>query len=566
MRLPVVCLLGLLNQLPAFSQAPARYDVIIHEILPKPTPTAGLPAFEYIELKNRGSKAWNLAGWKLGVNKREIQLPAYQLEPDSLVVFCSTAAAAAYNQPGIIGHPKFPPLADDTALITLYGPEAQVIHSIYYTRDWYGGPVKGGRSLEMADPSHPCTETNNWLPSPDPKGGTPAKPNAAAKQLEDDSRPDLLFASVADSQQVFLHFSKPVDSSIAANPGRYLLPGFNILTVKVLPPIFNEVALQLHKPLNPDSLYTITVNGIKDCEGKESGLFLSAVIGKSAPPGPKDVVINELLFYTSPGVPEFIEILNASAKRTTADKLFFSSRKKDGSFSSFKALTQQARIIEPGEHLAFTTNPQALCGQFACLAPNQVLKIGSLPSMPMEAGSIVLVTADSSIIDEVHYSDSMHFALMNTNRDVSLERKSPFFPSDDMGNWHSAAGTYGGASPGFRNTQRQEAAVNTINIVLSPDVIFPDNGVVDNRAILSWKLPSAGYTGNIRIFDAGGKLVKRLSDNLLMGIEGSVNWNATNEYGEMLPSGIYIFLIEIFNLQGEVTRWKKTIVVARKLT
>jgi hypothetical protein len=60
--------------------------------------------------------------------------------------------------------------------------------------------------------------------------------------------------------------------------------------------------------------------------------------------------------------------------------------------------------------------------------------------------------------------------------------------------------------------------------------------------------------------------VKRLSDNLLMGIEGSVNWNATNEYGEMLPSGIYIFLIEIFNLQGEVMRWKKTIVVARKLT
>jgi hypothetical protein len=566
MRLPVVCLLGLLNQLPVFSQAPARYDVIIHEILPKPTPEVGLPAFEYIELKNRGSKAWDLAGWKLGVNKREVQLPAYQLKPDSLVVLCSTAAAAAYNQPGIIGVPKFPPLADDTALITLYGPEAQVIHGIYYTQGWYGGPIKGGRSLEMVDPSHPCTETDNWLLSPDPAGGTPGKPNAAAKRLEDDSRPDLLFATLADSQQVSLHFSKPVDSSIAANPERYRLPGFNILAVKVLQPIFNEVALQLHKPLNPDSIYIITVNGIRDCEGKESGLFLSAAIGKSEPPGPKDIVINELLFYTSAGVPEFIEILNASTKRRTADKLFFSSRKKDGSFGPFKALTQQARIIEPGEHLAFTTSPQALCRRFSCLAPNQVLRVGSLPSMPLEAGSIVLVTADSSIIDEVHYSDSMHFALFNTNRDISLERKSPNLPSDDMGNWHSAAGTYGGASPGFQNTQRQEAAVNTINIVLSPEVISPDNGGVENRAILSWKLPLAGYTGNIQIFDASGKLVKRLSDNLLMGTEGSVSWNATNEYGELLPSGIYIFLIEIFNLQGEVKRWKKTIVVARKLT
>lgn len=565
MRLPVVCLLGLLSQLPLFAQIPTRYEVVIHEILPKPAPVIGLPAFEYIELKNRSNNKWNLAGWRLSVNKREVILPNYWLDPDSLVVFCSTTAAEVYKQPNIAGVPKFPALADDTALITLFGPQSQVVHAVNYVQGWYGGPAKGGRSLEMADPSFPCTEENNWLPSASLQGGTPGKPNAVARSLNDDTRPDLLFASLVNSQQISLHFSKPVDSSTAVNPARYRLLGATIQTVNVLPPLFKEVVLQLQQPINPDSIYLVTVNGIQDCKGKESGLYLTATIGKAPPPAIKDIVINELLFYTNPGTPEFIEILNPGTRRRAVDQLYFSSRKKDGSLATFKPLGQQARIMEPGECLAFTTNPKALCQQFTCLAPTRILPVSSLPVMPMSEGNIVLVAADSSIIDEVQYTDSLHFPLLNTLKDVSLERISPGLPSNDAGNWHSAAGTYGGASPGYQNTQRQAAAVNTFNIVLSPDVITPDNDGTADKAILSWELPAAGYTGSISIFNASGKMVRRLSDNLLMGTTGSINWDAMNDHKELLPSGIYIFLIEIFNLRGEIKRWKKTIVVARKL-
>ena len=49
----------------SYAQVAKRYDVVMDEIFPDPSPVVGLPNAEFIELKNVSDSAFNLRNWKL---------------------------------------------------------------------------------------------------------------------------------------------------------------------------------------------------------------------------------------------------------------------------------------------------------------------------------------------------------------------------------------------------------------------------------------------------------------------------------------------------------------------
>ena len=104
-----------------------------------------------------------------------------------------------------------------------------------------------------------------------------------------------------------------------------------------------------------------------------------------------------------------------------------------------------------------------------------------------------------------------------------------------------------------------------MNMVLTPEVFSPGHDGMDDQVRLSWQLPAPGYMANITIFDVRGQPVRFLARNILLGNTGFLQWDGFGENAVVLPAGIYIFFIEIFDLQGHVKRWKRTVVVARKL-
>ena len=81
-----------------------RYDIIISEVMAKPTPTIGLPAVEYIELHNRLPHPVSLQNWKLNVGNTVKKLPNITLDSCGYAViiaqkfetdfapFCSTSS------------------------------------------------------------------------------------------------------------------------------------------------------------------------------------------------------------------------------------------------------------------------------------------------------------------------------------------------------------------------------------------------------------------------------------------------------------------------------------------
>ncbi|CAL1521308.1 lamin tail domain-containing protein [Chitinophaga sp. MM2321] len=572
MYTPIVCASLLLQAFaaPAMwkdSSAPAIYDIVIHEIMPKPAPVAGLPPYEYVELRNRSSKPVQLQNWRLGVNKREAVLPAYLLQPGGLLLLCAPAAVSSYPITNIVGVDRFPALADDSGLVTLYNENKNVIHAVAYNKSWYANTSKdkGGFSLEMIDAACPCCGKINWCASLSATGGTPGTYNAAAAITTDFSRPDLYYVAVADSQHIILHFSKTVDSLVAADPAHYQLSDGSVTAVTVTPPLFNTVTLQLSAALQPDRVYNVTVTGVTSCGGPESGLKNTAAFGLPQLPEASDLVINEVLFNPPPGIPKFIELYNRSNKVIDLQQVRICARKAAGNLDIIKNIAPEGHILLPGQLLALTTYADLLCAYYTCKSLESIAEVSSLPTMPVEEGTVVLLRADSLVLDEVPYTISLHFRLASQLKGVSLERLDYNRPATDTDNWQSAAATAGYATPGYPNSQQWAAPETGVNISLAPAIFSPDNDGVDDQAVLSYLLPEPGWIGNVTVYNASGRPVRYLARNILLGNKGVVNWDGFGENTVVLPAGIYIFFIEIFNLKGQVKRWKHALVMARKL-
>ncbi|WP_315819511.1 lamin tail domain-containing protein [Paraflavitalea speifideaquila] len=161
------------------SQTPQRFDIVITELFPDPTPPVALPNHEFVELKNVSGHTINLKGWKLSDRSATATIQAnIEVRPDSFIIICSNSALPLFAIHGTaVGVSNFPSLNNEEDIITLSSPEGNTIHAVPYTDQWYRNSLKagGGWTLEMIDPHNPCTGADNWKAAIDPLGGTLVK-------------------------------------------------------------------------------------------------------------------------------------------------------------------------------------------------------------------------------------------------------------------------------------------------------------------------------------------------------------------------------------------------------
>ncbi len=69
---------------------------------------------------------------------------------------------------------------------------------------------------------------------------------------------------------------------------------------------------------------------------------------------------------------------------------------------------------------------------------------------------------------------------------------------------------------------------------------------------------------NVHIYNSNGILVNRIANNELLGTEGYFKWDGTYNEKEVAKMGIYIIFIELFDLDGNVKKYKKTCVLAKQ--
>ena len=82
---------------------------------------------------------------------------------------------------------------------------------------------------------------------------------------------------------------------------------------------------------------------------------------------------------------------------------------------------------------------------------------------------------------------------------------------------------------------------------------------------ISFHFTTPGYIANVKVFDSKGRPVRKLIENELLGNDGTFTWDGISDDKEKARTGIYVFYIEVFNLDGDIKEYKKTCVLATRL-
>jgi hypothetical protein len=547
-----------------------RFDVVIDEIMADPTPQVGLPNNEWIEIKNATGSAINLLNWRLAdASGQSGPFPNITLQPDSFLIICSSSAVTAMNAFGrTISVTSFPSLDNASDLIFIKSSAGKIIHAVNYSDEWYQSVVKedGGWTLEMIDTHNPCCGSSNWKASVSGNGGTPGKKNSVDGINGDIIPPHIKKAYSTDSLTIVVVFDEPIDSLQGATTNNYSIDGgLQIISALCLQPVFKEVQLKLNAAMVPNTIYTVSGGNIKDCSGNTILSGSKVKTGLPSDPLPAEFVINEILFNPRPAGYDYVEFYNNSNKILDASQLMMANRNSSGVVSSLRSLSDDPFYIFPKEYFVVTENAASLAIQYLVRDLETVSEIPSLPSFPDDEGFVIALNKWGIIVDEVDYKDDWHFKLIDNNEGISLERLLASGASQDQGNWHSAASTAGFGTPGYKNSQQQFPESGNAMLVISPKIFSPDNDGHDDVAIVHYSMEAKGFIANITIFDAGGRPVRFLVKNALLGYDGYWNWDGLDEKGVQLPIGSYIIFTELFNLEGKKAYFKNSVVLARKL-
>lgn len=569
MRVIAICLffIGICRNSPAQHANP--YDILIDEIFCDPSPAVGLPNAEFLELRNVSGVPIDLKNWQINDPGHNLSIKSsFILQPDSFLIVCSAAAREDYGKFGAtLGLSGFPALNNEGQTLFLVSPEGRIIHAITYDKSWYQNDLKkeGGWSLEMIDTKNPCGGEANWKASIDPLGGSPGKINSIDGSNPDLSGPLLIRTITQDDQNIRLLFSEPLDSASAAQPDHYKIePMGGAPEPFVLSPISNIVRLKLPVRMDTGIIYQVQVDGLMDCAGNLSGPPQNKPFGMPGHAKSMDLVINEFLFNPPPNGYDYVEIYNRSKKIIDMNGWALANRDAGGNLINISRIFLEPRLIFPGDYLVFSANSNWVEQHYLVKYPERLIELNSMPSLPDDAGNLVLLNEQGDPIDELSYQHQWQFALLANEEGVALERIDAEQPTQNQDNWTSAAGTAGFGTPGYQNSASHPGIFNNPGIFVTPKLFSPDNDGTDDFCFVQLNMAGPGFACNLTVFDASGRPVRYLLRNAILSTENRLRWDGMDENQRPVPMGIYIVFAQLFNLKGEIQESRQAVVLARR--
>ena len=532
-----------------------RKDIIISEFMADPTPMVGLPEAEFVELFNRSGNPINVLNWKLTDGSATATLPSYILLPGNFIVVTTTSAATSFN--GALGVSNFPSLNNTADNIILKSDLLVTIDSIYYSAAWYHSEDKqdGGWSLEIVDPENLCEEEGNWTASENNAGGTPGVVNAVNASNPDLAPPLIESAVIESPSKIVITFNEKLD-------GNNLLaaafePAVAIISLSYSNDL-RQIKIMTSEVLQASTFYTLTLNNVYDCSGNAlEGNTVQLILPEVAVVG--DILLNEILFNPKSGGVDFVEVYNSSEKYLSLKKWTLANIENEVAVNS-KELSGSL-VIAPKSFMVFTSDPTILKSQYpktieaTCVAT-------TLPSLNDDEGSIALVDSLDVVMDFFFYKDDYHVAFLKDDEGVSLERVSLTAITNDPNNWRSASQPENFATPGYRNSASTDGnALADGHVQVEPEIFSPQSPPTDFTTI-NYRFNQSGKVANVQILDHQGRLIKTLANNEVLGTDGFFRWDGDRDDGGRARAGYYVAWLEVFDSQGNVTTFRKRVVVS----
>lgn len=550
---------------------PQIFDILITEIMADPEPAVGLSEYEYIELYNRSEKAINIEGWLLKINTKYYTLPAFIIQGSDYSIIINNDAKQYFNSENTICVSGFSNISNSGSSIELYDKDTNLVHFMNFSDKWYHNILKqdGGWSLEMIDPLNPCGQEENWTASLSKKGGTPGQENSVFYYNTDIKIPQLKHIGIPDSSIIQLFFDESLNPGNILETNNYLIDKQigNPVNISYLSPDYSVIELKLPSNLNSNEKYKLTIkNYPEDCSGNMAEIVENVEFSLPDSFCFNDLIINEVLFNPVVGCEDFLEIYNRSDKIFDLNKLIIATRDYEtGNYNNFCKIVSVSYLIYPHEYFVFSNNREIIQQYYTCENKDKIIEIVNMPNFPDDKGRIVLLDNLNNLIDELSYSEKMHYNLLTDKEGVSLERIDPEKQTNDKSNWHSAAETAGYATPTYKNSHYLENKFDEKSFLIKSKTFSPDNDGYEDYLEIHYNIDEPGTICSLIIFDTKGRRIKILADNVMLETDGIFLWDGTDDFGIISQIGIYIIYIHIFDLKGNVKEYKMPCVLARKI-
>jgi hypothetical protein len=433
-----------------------QFDVVFNELLVDPSPSVGLPEFEYIELMNTTALPINIKNWILTCGNTSRILPEVEIQPLDYLLLCAPAALSELIQFGnvvAVNGLSSTALTNAGTNLMLQNDQGKTIHSLVYDESWYQNNEKkdGGWSMEQIDQNNPCGGKKNWKASIDLKGGTPGKKNSVFGQNADLISPSITGTCFLDNNLLEVFFSEPVSGVDLTVTTNYVINhGIGSpLTVVLGNDKSNSIILSFAEKFEDKLVYNLTVTGdIHDCSGnimKPESVKFSLKKADFL-----DLVINEIMMKPDPvvGLPneEYIELYN----RTD-----YPINLKDWSITigTNSAKSFPCMHIQPkGYLIVCNSNSVDYFSNYGVVAG-----IPGLNALVNAGGSIKITNAEGEQISAVEYKDSWYRSSQKKAGGWSLEQIDPENPCAGNENWGESIDVKGG-TPGQKNSIKSEMA------------------------------------------------------------------------------------------------------------
>lgn len=531
--------------------------VIINEIMADPEPAVGLPAVEYVELKNVGSGPIELKNMQFKDRSTQAILPEFILKMGSRVILCPMTQREEFSDSiaslGLDPWPRLNNLDDDLELISASGISLDVVS---YERSWYHNTAKddGGYSLERIGLGSGCEESQYWRASKDISGGTPGEENSY--RLEDSLPPVLLKAFGENSFTVLLQFSEGVSSLSIPMMIMSLDPPLQVDSIYKKEE--NILAIKLGDELITRRKYKVRVRNTIDCQGNLNSQEQVAVLVLPEKSDSMDVVINEILFNPKDGGTDFLEIHNRSDKYLNiAD--WQMGNWQDSLVNQRKIVTENF-LLSPRDFLILTNDINKIRSHYPKSSSALFIEM-DLPVLSNTAGSVAMANTLGRILDVMKYEESYHYSILQDLNGVSLERIDPWGISLDKNNWMSAAETENFATPGYQNSQASGQIIANQRVSIDPEIIIPNNDGDRDYAKINYDFEHGGNIAHINVYDMEGNEIVVIASNVLLGLTGFFIWDGTDWRGRKVDFGPYLVLFQVFRTDGSTASWLGRVVV-----
>ena len=519
-----------------YVDTPKFGDIILTEIMVKPSPTLGLlPEKKYIEIYNSTNQYFNANCLILSDQYTLCYLPNYIIKPKEYLTIGYKGDTTDFKFTHFLGVNSFPSFNQDNDYVILKTKKNHTLFQMYYHENLMDIDHRnGGYSLEKIDIDFGTQECENWV-SNKQIGGSPGKPKVKDEIYIPQNLKIIEAYHTLDSVYIRVNCSLNPNSKFAANYNGYKVQ---------LDLIHNEI-LAGNLPFPLHGITKLKINNLVEFDtmiSENDSLNISYQYSYNF----NKLDFNEILFHNFTGNPDYIEFVNNDTSAIFLEQFVLNIYQDDATSikHQFPLKNPNRWLLYPQEYICFTSEKSKTLMQFPFSNKHKIIEKSGFPNFTSQSGELGMIHLNSGSRDltKLHYNFKMHSTFYVETTGISLEKLNENLQSSELNSWSSATQTEQYGTPGKENSVK-------VQLSQSPNknhFLIRKNTIIGNETlILEYAFNKPGYIIKADIYNKNGIFLMNCVQNFRSSSQGFINIIPYYQF-QILPQENYILKLEAF--------------------